>query len=184
MIAEAAKALGAEFAFLTPESFRTIAMPSYRDLRVALPRPAKIARLIERGRPDTIHIATEGPIGLVVAALLPQARLAVHDELPHPLSRLCLGARAGPGILGVGDAALVSWREPRRDGGDASAGAANCASAASATSCCGRAASIPACSARARSISACRSRCFSASAASRSKRISRRFSISICPAPR
>jgi glycosyltransferase involved in cell wall biosynthesis len=65
-MAEAAGALGAEVDFLTPLSFRTFAMPSYRDLRVALPHPAKIARLIADGRPDAIHIATEGPIGLLV----------------------------------------------------------------------------------------------------------------------
>jgi glycosyltransferase involved in cell wall biosynthesis len=65
MTAEAAQTLGAEIDFLTPESFRTIAMPSYRDLRVALPRRAKIAQVIEASRPDSIHIATEGPIGLV-----------------------------------------------------------------------------------------------------------------------
>jgi glycosyltransferase involved in cell wall biosynthesis len=64
--AESARALGAEVSFLTPESFRTFAMPSYRDLRLALPRPAKVARLIAEARPDAIHIATEGPIGLLV----------------------------------------------------------------------------------------------------------------------
>jgi glycosyltransferase involved in cell wall biosynthesis len=66
MMAEAAKALGVEVSFLTPLSFRTFAMPSYRDVRVALPGPAKIARLIADARPDSIHIATEGPIGLLV----------------------------------------------------------------------------------------------------------------------
>jgi glycosyltransferase involved in cell wall biosynthesis len=66
MTADAAKALGAEVSFLTPDSFRTFAMPSYRDLRLALPRPAKVARLIAEAAPDTIHIATEGPIGLAV----------------------------------------------------------------------------------------------------------------------
>jgi 1,2-diacylglycerol 3-alpha-glucosyltransferase/glucuronosyltransferase len=66
MTAEAAKALGAEISFLTPQSFRTFAMPSYRDLRLALPCPAKVARLIEEAKPETIHIATEGPIGLAV----------------------------------------------------------------------------------------------------------------------
>ncbi len=64
MLAEAAQTLGVEISFLTPESFRTVAMPSYRDLRVALPRPAKIAQLIAEQKPDSIHIATEGPIGL------------------------------------------------------------------------------------------------------------------------
>src|SRR5882724_6663814 len=66
MTAEAARALGVDVSFLTPQSFRTVAMPSYRDLRLALPYPAKIARLIADARPDSIHIATEGPIGLLV----------------------------------------------------------------------------------------------------------------------
>jgi len=66
MMAETVASLGAEVSFLTPESFRTVGLPSYRDLRVALPRPARIAELIEAQAPDTIHIATEGPIGLLV----------------------------------------------------------------------------------------------------------------------
>jgi glycosyltransferase involved in cell wall biosynthesis len=66
MTAEAAKALGVDVSFLTPQSFRTFAMPSYPDLRLALPYGAKIARLIEDARPDSIHIATEGPIGFLV----------------------------------------------------------------------------------------------------------------------
>ncbi len=66
MTAEAAEALGAEVSFLTPKSFRTFALPSYPDLRLALPYRAKIARLIREARPDSIHIATEGPIGLLV----------------------------------------------------------------------------------------------------------------------
>jgi glycosyltransferase involved in cell wall biosynthesis len=66
MTAEAAKVLGADVSFLTPQSFRTVAMPSYRDLRLALPSPARIARLISDIAPDSIHIATEGPIGFLV----------------------------------------------------------------------------------------------------------------------
>ncbi len=66
MTAEAAKAFGVDVSFLTPQSFRTVAMPSYPDLRLALPYGAKIARLIDDARPDSIHIATEGPIGLSV----------------------------------------------------------------------------------------------------------------------
>jgi glycosyltransferase involved in cell wall biosynthesis len=66
MMAEAAKTFGVDVSFLTPQSFRTFAMPSYRDVRVALPYRSKIARLIEAARPDSIHIATEGPIGISV----------------------------------------------------------------------------------------------------------------------
>ncbi len=66
MMAETARSFGVDVSFLTPQSFHTIAMPSYRDLRVALPYPGKTARLIADARPDSIHIATEGPIGLLV----------------------------------------------------------------------------------------------------------------------
>ena len=66
MTAAAARSQGVAITFLTPQSFRTIAMPGYRDLRLALPSPFKVARLIAQAAPDNIHIATEGPIGLAV----------------------------------------------------------------------------------------------------------------------
>ncbi|BEV44856.1 glycosyltransferase family 1 protein [Afipia carboxidovorans] len=80
MIAEAARALGAEVTFLTPQSFATVALPSYPDLRVALPGPAGVAALIEDARPDNIHIATEGPIGLLVR------RYCLRRQLPFTTS--------------------------------------------------------------------------------------------------
>jgi glycosyltransferase involved in cell wall biosynthesis len=61
--AQAAKALGAEVAFLTPDGFPSFAMPSYPGIRLALPRRDEIFRRIAGIRPDAIHIATEGPIG-------------------------------------------------------------------------------------------------------------------------
>ncbi|MDB5620228.1 glycosyltransferase family 1 protein [Tardiphaga sp.] len=66
MMAEAARGFGVEVSFLTPQSFRTFALPSYADLRVAFPGRREIAGLIEKARPDNIHIATEGPIGMAV----------------------------------------------------------------------------------------------------------------------
>lgn len=65
MVAEAARTLGAEITFLTPESFRTVPMPGYAGLRVALTTPWQVARLIGEAKADAIHIATEGPIGLL-----------------------------------------------------------------------------------------------------------------------
>jgi glycosyltransferase involved in cell wall biosynthesis len=90
MMAEAARSLGVEVDFLTPESFRTFALPSYRDLRVALPYQAKIARLIADARPDSIHIATEGPIGLLVRRYCRQHGLpfttSFHTRFPEYIS--------------------------------------------------------------------------------------------------
>ncbi len=65
-MAAAARKLGVDIQFLTPEPFRTIGLPGYEGLRVALPSPRKVARLIEDAQPDNIHIATEGPLGLMV----------------------------------------------------------------------------------------------------------------------
>lgn len=60
------RALGHDVAFLTPEGFRTIPLPSYPSIRVALPPLREIGRRIRAADPDVIHIATEGPIGAQV----------------------------------------------------------------------------------------------------------------------
>jgi len=90
MMADAAKTFGVEVSFLTPASFRTFAMPSYPDLRLALPYQAKISRLIAEARPDNIHIATEGPIGLLVRRYCRKQGLpfttSFHTRFPEYIS--------------------------------------------------------------------------------------------------
>ncbi len=61
--AQAARDLGATVEFLTPDGFSTFGLPSYPDIRLALPSRREVTRRIEAVRPDAIHIATEGPIG-------------------------------------------------------------------------------------------------------------------------
>jgi glycosyltransferase involved in cell wall biosynthesis len=56
---------GAEIEFLTPEGFRSVALPTYRSIRCAMPSPLEVARRIERVAPDALHIATEGPLGVM-----------------------------------------------------------------------------------------------------------------------
>jgi glycosyltransferase involved in cell wall biosynthesis len=56
---------GAEIEFLTPEGFRSVALPTYRSIRCALPSPREVARRIERLALDALHIATEGPLGIM-----------------------------------------------------------------------------------------------------------------------
>ena len=90
MMAEAARGFGVEVAFLTPQSFRTFAMPSYPDLRLALPMPSKIASLIADLQPDSIHIATEGPIGLLTRRYCRRQGLpfttSFHTRFPEYIS--------------------------------------------------------------------------------------------------
>jgi 1,2-diacylglycerol 3-alpha-glucosyltransferase/glucuronosyltransferase len=65
-LAAAARRLGTTIEFLTPEGFTSVPVPTYPGLRCALPGPREIARRIARAAPDAIHIATEGPVGLMV----------------------------------------------------------------------------------------------------------------------
>ena len=62
-LAATARGLGAEIEFLTPEGFPSFALPTYPDIRCAIPSLREIARRIEQAEPDSLHIATEGPIG-------------------------------------------------------------------------------------------------------------------------
>jgi glycosyltransferase involved in cell wall biosynthesis len=57
--------LGWDISFLAPPLFRTLPCPTYPEIRLSLAWPRAIARHIEHLRPDFIHIATEGPIGLM-----------------------------------------------------------------------------------------------------------------------
>ena len=67
-LAKAAKGLGVEIEFLSPEGFPSTPLPTYPGLRLALPSRKRIAEGIEQVKPDAIHIATEGTIGLWVRA--------------------------------------------------------------------------------------------------------------------
>ncbi len=58
--------LGAEVTILSPGWFRTIPLPTYKEIRLAIARPSTFARHIEDIKPDAIHVATEGPVGFGV----------------------------------------------------------------------------------------------------------------------
>ena len=65
-VAREARALGAELEFLTPDEFWTLPLPSYPEIKLALPGPGDIERRLDAARADAIHIATEGPLGHAV----------------------------------------------------------------------------------------------------------------------
>ena len=48
---------------MAPDSFWTVPMPGYREIRLSLVNKRKIRQAIERLKPESIHIATEGPLG-------------------------------------------------------------------------------------------------------------------------
>lgn len=54
---------GVAIDMITPADFRTLPMPTYPEIRLALARYATVAARIEQGQPAYVHIATEGPLG-------------------------------------------------------------------------------------------------------------------------
>ena len=77
--------------FLTPQSFRTLPCPSYPEIRLSLTHGWDIRRRIERARPDYIHIATEGPLGVMArrASLdirTPGFTTSYHTRFPEYVS--------------------------------------------------------------------------------------------------
>ena len=47
-----------------PDRFRTLPCPSYPEIRLSLLPQRRLSRLIAQFRPDALHIATEGPLGI------------------------------------------------------------------------------------------------------------------------
>ncbi len=59
------RARGHEVSFLTPEPFLTVPVPAYPEIRLSLASRRTVFRAMTRTRPHHIHIATEGPLGLL-----------------------------------------------------------------------------------------------------------------------
>ena len=59
---------GVQVDLLTPADFRSIPCPTYPEIRLALTTARNVSRHIERFAPDHLHIATEGPLGLMARA--------------------------------------------------------------------------------------------------------------------
>lgn len=62
------RAMGITIDVVGPERFKTIPMPSYPEIRLALFPRRKLAKIIEDFKPDALHIATEGPLGIAARA--------------------------------------------------------------------------------------------------------------------
>jgi glycosyltransferase involved in cell wall biosynthesis len=86
----AAERMGVTFVFLNFEGLRTVRVPSYPEIRLAVPRPSVIAKRIEAASADRIHIATEGPIGHLVRRYCLQVgrtfTTSFHTRIPDYLS--------------------------------------------------------------------------------------------------
>jgi glycosyltransferase involved in cell wall biosynthesis len=72
---------------VSPDRFRTIPCPTYSEIRLALKPRRRIAAILEAQRPEAIHIATEGPLGIAARAVCLARDLpfttAFHTKFPE-----------------------------------------------------------------------------------------------------
>jgi glycosyltransferase involved in cell wall biosynthesis len=72
---------------LNPLEFRTIACPTYPEIRLSLAPARRVAKRIEEGQFDALHIATEGPLGLAARRYALRHKLAFttayHTRFPE-----------------------------------------------------------------------------------------------------
>lgn len=64
--ADTLAAAGHDVRVISPQGLRSIACPSYPEIRLAIAPGAHVARQLQAFRPHAIHVATEGPVGLAV----------------------------------------------------------------------------------------------------------------------
>ena len=79
--------LGHQTLLVTPEAFRTIACPTYPEIRLALFSGRQVAHRLESFAPDAVHIATEGPLGQAARAWCLRANhpftTSYHTQFPE-----------------------------------------------------------------------------------------------------
>jgi 1,2-diacylglycerol 3-alpha-glucosyltransferase/glucuronosyltransferase len=63
-VAAELRAMGHVVEVIGPDRFRTLPCPTYPDIRLALRPGRRLGAMIEAFRPDALHVATEGPLGL------------------------------------------------------------------------------------------------------------------------
>ncbi len=62
-------ARGDQVTVIGPDRFRTFPMPGYREIPLALVSSARLRQLVDEAAPESVHVATEGPLGWAMRAL-------------------------------------------------------------------------------------------------------------------
>ena len=83
------EAMGHEVSVYNPSQFRTIPMPGYPEIRLAILPGRKLGRMLDNLAADAIHISTEGPIGQAARKYCLRRQLnfttAYHTRFPEYL---------------------------------------------------------------------------------------------------
>ena len=81
--------LGHTVQVIGPNEFRTVPCPTYPEIRLALFPGRRLRAILDAARPDALHIATEGPLGLAARAWCLKHRFpfttSFHTQFPEYL---------------------------------------------------------------------------------------------------
>jgi glycosyltransferase involved in cell wall biosynthesis len=87
--AEWLRRFGHQVRMLTPQDFRSIACPTYPEIRLSLLPRKIVARNIAEFSPHALHIATEGPLGLAARRYCQRHQMrfttSYHTQFPQYL---------------------------------------------------------------------------------------------------
>jgi glycosyltransferase involved in cell wall biosynthesis len=94
------RAMGHLVEVISPDQFKTIPLPTYSEIRLAVNAHEKIQEKFKTFEPEAIHIATEGPIGLAARRTCVEWKLpfttSYHTKFPEYISaRLPVPVSAG-----------------------------------------------------------------------------------------
>lgn len=94
------RAMGHEVEVISPDQFKTLPMPTYPEIRLALGAYEPMQERFKEFEPEAIHIATEGPVGLAARRLCLDWKLpfttSYHTRFPEYLAaRLPVPVAAG-----------------------------------------------------------------------------------------
>ena len=82
---------GHDVEIVAPDQFRSVPCPTYREIRLALVGAGAVGERIAAARPDSVHIATEGPLGLAARRWCVDHGLAFttayHTQFPEYLAK-------------------------------------------------------------------------------------------------
>ena len=117
------EARGCEVTVLHPGLFRTVPLPSYPEIRLTW-NPLAFWRLLAASSPDSLHISTEGPLGLYAKLWADWRGLhyttSYHTRFPEYLaSRLPVSTKIGYAVMrwfhGRSSAIFANTPSMRRD---------------------------------------------------------------------
>ncbi|MEO9877364.1 MAG: glycosyltransferase family 1 protein [Anderseniella sp.] len=97
---------------LTPEGHRTIPMPTYPEIRLALVTPGEVSRRVRVFDPECIHIATEGPLGWMARRHCLKHGLAFTTSFHSRFPEMLVNRLPVPGLERLAYALLRQFHGP------------------------------------------------------------------------